>query len=394
LDNAAIPEIVRAHTGMDISFEIRDDAAPNACIIPPQVDKNHPFYQEWLRPFVAHEGVTAIRSLGGSARAGVDRATGRVTGLYTKFKLQVYVTQGLLDSKLFTNGEVAAITMHELGHGYTYFEFLGNTFTANYVLACAVNDIVKTDDPREREVILVEAEKVLGVKAQNKDKLVAIKKEAMAESLGIVYLSELAEKSRHELGCNLYDIRSWEQLSDQFATRHGAGRDLVTALDKIYRTYGHPSTFGNVGFLSMEALKLLSLTATILVPIAIGAPVLAIPGIFHLFAITIICNPQEKVYDDPEDRVKTVRRQINEGLKQKDISAKQRKMLLDDLEIIEQVESGLNDRRNLNEFLWAKVFPWGKKSANQAAMMKELEELANNDMFVLAAKFKQGAANA
>lgn len=394
LDSVDIPAIVRSHTGMGITVEIRVDSTYNACIIPPQVDRNHPFYDEYVRPHAGAEGVTAIRALGGKALAGIDRKRSRVTGIYTQFLAKVYFTSGILNSPMFSDAELAAILLHELGHNFTYFEFLGNTFTANYVLSATTAAILKTDSLKERDVLLMEAEKQLGVKLSDRTQVANTKTAAMNDTVAMVFLSELANKSRSELGTNLYDIRSWEQLSDQFATRHGAGKDLVTGLDKIYRAYGSPSTLSNAGFLSMEAIKFVMWSGSILVPVAVGAAPLAFFGIAFAFLACVVLNPQAKVYDDPEARVKLVRKQLTEALKQKDISEAERKALLKDIELVQTVEDGLTDRRGLVEFMWAKVFPWGKKSASQAEMMKQLEELANNDLFVVANKFKLGASNA
>lgn len=394
LDDVEIPSIVRAHTGISLTIQIQDDPAYNASVIPPVVDKNHPFYAEWVRPLLGKEGVDAIRAAGGKVTAGVDRRTGKVFGLYTKVTAQAFLTRGLLESKKFSDAEIAAIFLHEIGHVESYFEYLGNTFRANYVLSATTAAIMQTSGVKEREVILMEAEKALGVKIHDREKLAEVDNTSANGTIAVVFLSEMATKSRSETGFNLYDIRSWEQLSDQFATRHGAGRDLVTALDKIWRSYGHDAVLSTPTFLVMEVAKFLTLSGFILIPVAVGAAPLALPGIFYLIVIMGISNPQEKIYDDPKDRVKMVKQQVIEALKNKSISDVKRKQLLADVDFIQSIEDDLESRRGFVEFLWAKVFPWGRKSASQAEMMKELEQLANNELFVVATKFKLGVNHA
>lgn len=387
-----IPAIVFAHTGLRITFELRFSLFFNAHVLPGMVDRNHPLLKGRGKMPMDADGIQKIKSTNQGLMAGIDRKRGRVSGLYSELVSHVSITTAAFNSEKFTDAEIAALLLHELGHAFTYYEFLGNTFTTNYVLLCTVNAINKTDSIKERQVLLKAADTALGVNVSKGETLASKKLELLNETLPVVYISALGEKSRSELGMNLYDLRSWEQLSDQFATRHGAGKDLVTALDKIYRSVLHSSTYSQPVFLAMEAFKVVRLA--IMGFVATANPVVAAILVLRLTLMLIVLNPQEKFYDDPEARAKLVKQQLTEALKDKELTSDERKKYLQDIELIDEVLQGLNDRKGYVKLLWSYVLPWGKKGYQDEVVMKQMEELANNELFISANRFLEESRRA
>lgn len=378
-----IPGIIKARTNMKVSFVVNRDIGYNAHIMPPMVDKNHPFMRDFLREYGDFsDGRKLLNAMGGKALGTVDRKRGRVDGVFANIEGNIEVGMDLIGGKMYTDGEIAAIILHECGHLFTYFEYLGLAFTTNQVMAAVSKACYETDDVKERKILLVKAESVLGITIKDKDSLAATAKPFRTSAVQAVILTSSAEKSRSELGTNIYDIRSWEQLSDQFAARHGAGKDLVTALDKLYRTSWHRSSMVTITYLALEVAKLIMFA---------GFIVVMLPTMLLLLLVT---NPTEKVYDEPEARIRMIRQQIGEELKQKGLTDLRRKALLADLEAVKTVEEGLDDKRTFMELFWTTFTPWGRKAAEQETVQKQLEQLASNDLFVMSAKFKVGADHA
>jgi hypothetical protein len=107
----------------------------------------------------------------------------------------------------------------------------------------------------------------------------------------------------------------------------------------------------------------------------------------------IFFNPTIKYYDDPEARVKFIRQQMTNELKDKGLNDKRRDEILADLELVDVIEDGLDDKRGLLELFWTEIIPSGVTANTQEKAMKHLEELLNNQLFIQSAKLhKLGAA--
>lgn len=380
LNAVNIPNIVSNFTGMNISFDVLSGGGYNAYIRLPMVDRNHPFVQDWFRDSAFQDdlGAQLIRALGGKAVGGIDPVTGRVSGLYTKIRGDVYMGMGLLKDKSFTDGELAAIIGHECGHLWTYFKYLGTLVYSAHVMGAVAKSMMGLDTHKARVDTLIEAEKVLGVDLNDKEKIAAMPN-AKVRSLYAqsVMVSTYAIKSRSETGANVYEMRSCEQLADQFVVRFNGGKDLAIALDKMYRKYWSKSTMNTATYTFLECLKLiLFLAATFMFPVSM--------------AIYLMCsNPTRKIYDDPEARVKFIKQQMIDELKNKDLDSKRREQVLENIQAVETVEAGLDDKRSLLELFWTVIMPSGRSALTQEQSAKEIEALLSNDLYLNAAKFKQ-----
>ena len=376
LDKANIAKIVKMHTNVTIKPVINEvDTGLGAHVEFPQIDINHPLINEAYRHLKGNvDGVAAIRAAKGAIKGRVRLDVSRVEGIFAEIENSLVFSKGLFSTKKFSAGELAAVLCHELGHIFTYFEFLALNVHTNHVLSAASTAMMKTASNDDRFVILREVEDSLSVKLADKD---ALAKANNADVIQTVILSSVIEKSRSELGSNIYDMRCWEALCDQFAARHGASRDLATALDKIMRFYGHSSYMGNFSFTFLEVVKF-SLFMTMVVT-GIGA---------SLAVLIIITNPMERLYDEPGERIKRIRLQVVEALKDDGISNGRRESLLSDLKIIDNVLPEINDRRGVLELFWTEVIPYGRRQQGQKETQQALEQLVSNDLFVKAAQFK------
>ena len=376
LDKAGIARIVKTYTGLIILPVVNElDAGFGACVEFPQIDINHPLINNAYRHLKGNvDGVAAIRAAKGAIRGRVRLDVSRVEGIFAEIENKIVFSKGLFSSKKFSAGEIASITCHELGHVFTYFEFLALNISTNHVLAAASKAMMNTASNDERFVIMREVEESLRVKLNDKDSLA---KANNAEVIQTVILSSVIERSRSELGSNIYDMRSWEALCDQFATRQGAGRDLATALDKIMRFYGHSSYMGTFSFTMLEVMKVTYFLF------------LALSGTGILLAVLIVLsNPMERIYDEPSERITRIRLQVVEALKDKAITNERRMALLNDLKIIDNVLPEINDRRSILELFWTEVVPYGRRQQEQKDTQQALEKLVSNELFVKASQFK------
>lgn len=374
--SSEIMDVVKAYTNMSIQFNIGNYR--EAHIRLPMLDANHPFIRDYMRKYGSYDtGVQLIRALGGSATGGVSLKEGKVFGVYGDIVGYVCMGVGFFRDRRYSDSELAAIILHELGHLFTYFELLGSVVMTSHVISCAAKTMVDTEDYEKRLTVLKEAEQVLGIEVPDKDRVASKNKLVRSLSTQVALITATSKTQRSETGNSIYEMRSCEQIADQFAARHGAAKDLVLALDRLYRDHYDTSTMSMFEHVVIEVCKVIFfLCAAILAP----GPVIV---------WLVFFNPTHKIYDDPAQRVKLLKQQAINELKDKKLDDDRRDTILKDLDIMEEVEDGLDDKRSLLEVFWTTIIPSGVSAASQEKGAKQLEELINNQLFVQSAKLKQ-----
>lgn len=374
IEQSRFAKLIKDTLNLSINPQIDTAMYPNACVCPPALNKNHPLIPEMYRwDKGSSDGLAGISANGGVLLGTVDLRTGYISGALANVECDMFLTLGLLTNKLFTDEEVAAIVLHELGHIETYLEFVAHTVATNYILSAVAKEWAKSDSQVKRIQIVKDAAKALQLKDVKTDELADASDISVVQT---VLLSKSINETRSELDSSIYDMRAWEQLSDQFATRFGAGRALATGLDKIMRWSGHESYYGTAFFIFMEAVKFVLWLASIFT------------GFFALSALILMYNPAMKVYDEPGERISRIRMQLVEALKDKNIPKSFRDSLLADIEALDQLIEPINDRRGLLELFWTSIVPGGRRQHDQVLFQQDLEKLAINDLFAASAKLK------
>lgn len=367
---AAVSAIVQHHTGLDVTFQFGDY---DPCVEIPAVNKNNILVNQWRRDFVSSsDGMKLIAEADGAARGTVSLKTGKVSGMFTQIKNTIHLPVEMLSGSKYTPEEIAAITLHEVGHLLTYFEFITRTVTTNQVLAGISKALDGSGSVEQREAVLISAKKALKLSDLDTKQLAKSSNNKIVE---VVVVTNTIKASESELGSNVYDLNSWEMLADQYVTRFGAGRQLITALEKIYGGEWNMSFRSTPAFLAYEAIKLLLLFS----------------GIFTLTGLLLILldGAGSGDYDKPGARMKRVRNQIVENLKKPKLSPADRERLNADLVALDDILAQVEDRRQLLGVIWDAVSPASRRAYNQEKLQRELEDLATNDLFVKAAQLKQ-----
>lgn len=376
---SGIMETIRLETGLKVNFNIQKSDSNNygAYVILPNVDKNHPFIESYIRKyFTSTEGINAINYKNAIPKGTVSTETGKVSGWFSEIRHEMVISQGLFISKTMKSEEIAAIILHELGHLFTYYLHLGTTVVSNLMLGATARRIVNAKDYTERTYVLEEAERTLGIEIPDKEMLAKIETDKNANGIQTVMLTSLAEKARYETGFNIYELRACEQIADQFAVKHGAGVHLASALSKIYDYYGHSSYRNRMLHVFMEIMKLIFWCFVFLFT-------LIVPVVCFL----LVGNPWRKTYDDPAQRLEFIASTLKEEIKERKLPEERRKQLVDDIEKIKMIAEEATDKRTLNQLFWQYLTFPGNKAAKQENIANKIIELSNNDLFISANKF-------
>jgi hypothetical protein len=367
-----LQKVINHHTGLDVqmSFGV---IGPHVQV--PNVNKNHPLVVDIHRNMTnSGTGLSIIEHADGAARGSVNLQTGKVSGIYTKIPHVIEFPIGYVQGKQFTSEECAAITLHELGHLNTYYEYMTSALTTNQALAGLSRSWEGNQTLVEREAVLLSVHKALNLKTDGIKELAKSSNKKVVEA---VVLSQVMQKSQSEMGSNIYDMTSWEYLSDQYAARQGAGRHLVTALDKVMNSVFTPSFRSTPVFLAIEAFKILTTFSALLTF-----------NPFPLIGVMLVTQPGKDTYDKPEARFLRIRNQIVENQKQKDLSPADRDRLSSDLATIDAIVKHVNDRRDFFTVLWHVFSKDYRNQFRSEQLQKDLELIAANDLFDKANQLK------
>lgn len=374
IKESGIKELIAERLKMNADVFIIDKDYINAAIIPPPLNSSHPF-EQYFSGFHTAEMGRMIAELGDRGyRVGkVDFEKMTLSGILTKIPHSVYLTAGLLRSRL-TDREVAAIILHELGHGMTYLYFLLNVTIASVITNAIVNAAFRKDELREREVIFERGARILGLDNVQVTGFRNHTKEQTKSILQTLYIDHDINMLRSETGCTLYEAKSCEQLADMMVAKFGFGTDLATALDKMFgRTKN--STFGTMVKIAAEVAIWASVVGVVVMPVFLIAQD---PG--------YLISP----YDNPVDRIKYIRKHLIQELKEPSAMPDdvQRK-IISDIDKVEKIAAKHGPDESLVNYLQRRFILPLRAIKRQQDQQKVIEDLIYNDAFVAHAKFKQ-----
>ena len=394
LANAGISKIIKKHTNLSCKVNITPEI--NAWIFPPSVSKNNPIFHDMLKYYAQNDEADRILERKDKYVGTIDLKKSRVTGDLAEVFAEIYIGQGLVsaDSK-WTPAEAVAVLMHELGHYFLALEMLIRTTRTNYYMESATRRLLRSETKEQRIRVLSEIENTYGEKISKKEKIAELKRDK--DYYRTVILTVAVNESINQLDTNIYDLRGYEQMADQFASRHGLSVELATGLDKLHE-YGlfrdkWPTFFHCILWL-IEAFALFAVFSA-----GFGTAALLVSGTASYFTIglgvyTIILSlvttygllstSNFMIYDPTKARIEKIRHDLVDRLKDENINKEERERVLNGIKTIEAIEVGLKEQNSFNSFVWNNLIPAGRTERGKIVFNEELERMLNNSLFVSA----------
>lgn len=371
---AKMSKIMAHHTGatIDITFIPADGfyTMQYLMVQVPRFDKNHALINDHFRPY---QNTERDKSMSAGLNKGlVNLATGKIGGVYSKVPSLIYVPLEFLRSGGFTDDEFAAMILHEVGHVFVYFEHMTRMASTNYVLQEIAKNMETSTTPESREHVLVWAKDLLGLPELDVRTIATYTDKTTVQ---VAVFGQAVKNSISELGSSVYDSNNFEQLADQFVTRHNGYKHLVTGMDKLHRFFGDDSyRTSDTAHIVGQTIRVLLAMSVIGLPMAI--------------MMSMCDGAGTTTYDRPGIRMQRMRNQAIERLKDKKLPKEQVDQIEDDLKVIDGVLEGVKDRLNVLDVI-AKFFMKSRRQRFEAeAFQNELERIAQNDLFIKAAKLR------
>jgi hypothetical protein len=390
-----LTKAIKKRTGMNI--KVRVDAWYDFSILLPEFDKNSPLMKDYFPQSVlsSRDTLSAInRNAKKYERGLVDLEGARVSGFFAELPDTVlYVPEYRMNQvtkHALANDEIAALILHEIGHHFNYFDFVVRFRTTNQTLAAAVRELDGTTDFAQREIIVKEAASLLDVVSETDTKELSDKK---TQTITTVLISNMARKVKSQNGLGGYDATTCEAQADVFVQRFGAGRQLVTALNKTGTESGMISNRSTTMYVIGEFVKF--------VRTAIGITFLAIGGLVgNLFLVFIGCinvfvglflimaDSYDGRYDKNGARFKRIRDQLVSRLKMPNIPERLSESIQTDIRAIDQVRESTKDHVQVVGLVYDYIIPSGISARKSIAFQQALEDFSNNNLFVYADRLK------
>jgi hypothetical protein len=374
-DVSGIETIVAKHIGIKVDFKAGMEMGYNAYVIPSDLDANNVLYAGRY-PHLWRTSKDAISALkdtkDGVLKGSVNMVTGKVTGVFSEVSNEVFLSTQLIVDEKFTVEEITAIFAHELGHIWTQFLYMGRSVLASHVMTQIEAGYKLAESTEERVEMIKLAANRLGVEALEPS---AIAKYDDVSVTQTVILGEFQRDVCSATNTSWYDNNTWEALADQFVSRIGASVHLAKGVDKIMRMYGHPTYRTAGAHIAIESIlfTLVSVGTFGTLPI-----ILAIAG---------LCGAQTtELYDNPKMRLERIGFDVVHQLKDRRLPAEIRNRLLKEKIAIDKLVAEMKDNSSVFDALFNFFAHQQRKSMTRAAVIQQLERLANNDLFVASQK--------
>lgn len=389
--------VVKKHTNMSVRVNVSKGNLSASIFVAP-LTRNSPVHSGTVK------GILMLPSAGQAVRklatvGTVDLKTGRVGGVFASLPAtDMMIGDDLITSQLLTDKEVAAIILHELGHLFTYFYTLSKTYRTSYIL-----DQLSRYPDMERKIQI--------------EFLQAVKDTTGVDStvetvdpteLSVKIIAESTRDIQRDLGTKYLDNQLTEILSDQYATRFGAGVHLTVALDKIgrdasmiakhdqYRSTGETVagislsmvftllpvvSFASMGgFLPYMTYTLTSPTnwvRALRLSLCIG---LGFSLIKLMFGVPVGM--------EPEERYTYIRNDLIGILKNRELPKDIVQSTLEDITKVNELIGDLNKFQSLSTFIKESIYGVITGNTASKSFTNRLEALANNQLFAQAAAFQ------
>ena len=379
---SGIEQLIFDRLGMRIELAILNDPEPNAAISIPPVDKNHVF----VRPFTQYGENSFGRVISyfdsDKSRIGtVDIHKVRVGGVFSQIPLNLYINTGHFNPA-FTDGEIAATILHELGHGFTYFFYLLHSTLCNYISAYTASAVAGANGDKERTLIIEKGLRVMGIDGVGVREFLTQTPEQISTTMQSLYINQTSNQLRSETGFGMYELRAVEQMADWFAAKFGAGLESATLQEKLMRE-GRLLRLENtarsrVGFLTA---------------IMYGVYIIQFSIPFPKFLSEITYDDTISKYDNDADRIKYMRQALIEELRDAKLPDEARDRLVKTIDGMKAVEIRTRKdtdtfSKSVAQYLRGVLIPNYRRNVKNVELQKTLEEAMYNDSFVFHAKLK------
>lgn len=338
----------------------------------------------------------------------IDLKRAKVSGIFSEFIHDVWLdVYGLYKKHKLTSAEITAVVIHEFGHAFTYYEFSDRLNGTNQVLMQMFNDLVDNDSKQTREYYIREFSEKFEIDPRELE-------DVLEEENRVIFGQRIFEHYVKSVGSQLpiakYNENSSEQLADNFATRFGYGRELITALDKLWSVaiLGLPAPQKSMPMFLFaylfEIFQVMQYVLAFLVyfkKLIVSVITFDVYGVFVLYqkvlsiGMVIVAfwmstgdDGEDLTYDLLKIRYTRIKHQYVEILKKGNLDKEKTNKVLSDIKAMDKVIDETYIYKPLFTHIKNLLIPSSRRAMKDMDRQKLLEVLAHNPLFIRAAELQ------
>jgi hypothetical protein len=394
-----LEKLIRDSIGLNIEFKLAGHYYPAAILIP-HFNNQHIFLHNYYKDLI-NDNPSEFKELeknlenlekllDSKVKNVIDIKRNKVTGVFTKIKTTLYLDLNELSACQLDSHEIVAVILHEVGHLFTYFEFSNRQNSMNQVLGLISSNQLNKNTRQQREMVFRKAEKILDLPEN-------FLEEVVDEESDVIKLSMVVNKTAYYLksqnNAYSYDVSSCEQLADQYSSRMGYGRHLATGLYKLHRASADPDLkeFGG-GPVSRILMEIITMALGVIAVFLPGPMAAIMVGFsFLLLVINVIMAGDATFnkynYDNVKTRLTRIRSDSIIQLNQEKDDA-QKKYIINNIKTMDKLISMTFEYQDILSRLFNFLSPKHRNASVKMELLKKLELLAANDLYLKSAEFK------
>lgn len=383
-----ISNLILARTGIKTTIEVNTDVL--AACMPLWINKNHILLKDYWRDDFSMADQEKFIKNNNNNKGWVDLKQAKVGGMFSQFDHTIWLDIVTMERVgfNFTAKEITAILLHELGHLFTTLEYSDRLESTNQVMQSLAFNLKSNGNVSERNYLLKELVKASKDSADVKD----LEKENNRIIFGVKLFRKYIELVKSQMPHDKYDETASEQLADNFASKFGYSKELITGLDKLHKLFGSPEKSRSVRIFNSLGVTLFYILGIVksLTFMFIGA----IPGGVLLLAIIMLFfyvsgeASADYTYDELKIRYKRIRQQYIEMLSQLKLSRDEMKNIIANVDFVDKIIQDTviykDPIRRLSNFVFSK----NRHAKADIELQQFIEELTHNDLFLASAKLQ------
>lgn len=381
-------------------FVIEVNSPHVAAVLPFYPNRNHTLLNKMWRGGVINDEQIKTLARAKKQFGSVNTEKATVDGSFSKAENFLYLnfTKFFNVIKL-TIPETASVILHEIGHAFYACEYADRLETNNLIISEAMRYAVNKKEKADKRYIYEEIERT-GAKLDMSevDVLTSDDKVISGNKWFAIYVRSVEA----QMGEGTYDKTAFEAAADNFASRFGYGRDLVTGLDKLIRSgwFQYPTTANmviiNIYWLFMMeslfasvAFDILLITkATAWTKLGASISLLKSIGFGLILTNASATHTRDMTYDELKDRYKRIRNQYIENLKDPSVSSDMTADAVDAIKMIDGLVTDMSKIPQINRILADIIIPASRRAKQSIEDQRFIEDLISNDIFVKAAQLR------
>lgn len=408
INNAELSKLidtaVKKRCGFNLTTNIVLSFEANANYEVVMIDINHPLTRKSLEHFsqdalddglteATKENVMKLAKGTYNSKGVLNLKEAKVSGAFAEIPVTINLYTALLNK--LEPIECVAVFLHELGHAWTFFEFLGIYTYRNALLANTTKEYLECKSVEEKRKFILKTNNAYGISVPKE--LAETNDDAVQVLLGVT-----GKRLYNGVTSMMYDNTSVEAIADQFAVRFGVGKELTLALSKFANSWKmmRTNTFIYLGFalhaVCITVATLLNIgTLMATTPFTAIMTIIAFPLIaFNFFGIAdnlVKYANGASTYDTPQRRLMRIRNEMVSRLK----TTRNKGNIELIIKQLDEVKDYIEKADNYNN-IFVKIYRFISsdfRSEEEKKIYQQItEDLVNNSLYVSSAKFKQLAS--